>query len=111
MSKQCRASAASEEQLERTSHSQASSLQLSGQHGTGAGAKRIMASLTHVQDFSCTKTTLSAIGNWFKQHGEVMQMHAAFAEQNPRGHAGMQARSIVLVTHALMKLRMSLKTP
>ena len=32
-------------------------------------------------------------------------MHAAFAEQNPRGHAGMQARSIVLVTHALMKFK------
>ena len=65
----------------------------------------IVASLTHVQDFSCTKTTLSAIENWFKQHEEVMQVHAAFAEQNPRGHAGMQARSVVLVTHALMNLR------
>ena len=65
----------------------------------------IIASLTHVQDLSCTsgKTTMSAIENWFKQREEVMQVHATFAEQNPRGHAGMQARSSVLVTHALMK--------
>ena len=40
VSKWCRASAASEEQPERTSRSQANSQQLSGQRGTGAGAKR-----------------------------------------------------------------------
>jgi hypothetical protein len=109
VSQWCRASAASKEQLERTSHSQANGS--SSEMAQVLAQSGIMASLQHVKDLSCTggKTTMSTIENWFKQCEEVMQVHATFAEQNPRSHTSTQARSIVLVTYASMKFKGVLK--